>query len=173
MNHEYKIMIHSIHCQVLPETPKKGKLTPMISQDLVSIEPSVDWFNYMAYDLHGTWDIGNEWTGAFLDAHTNLTEIESSMNLLWWNNITSSKVNLGLAFYGRSFTIASPDCDTPGCAYLSAGDEGVCSASAGILLSSEIEQIISDNDLTPVLYKDAAVKAITVGANFILQKQFL
>ncbi|CAD6440132.1 e97428b5-aa46-4c47-ab10-3b2ded088ea5-CDS [Sclerotinia trifoliorum] len=78
------------------------------------------------------------------------------MNLLWWNNITSSKVNLGLAFYGRSFTIASSDCDTPGCAYLSAGDEGVCSASAGILLSSEIEQIMSDNDLTPVFYKDAA-----------------
>lgn len=129
--------------------------------DLISIEPSVDWFNYMAYDLHGTWDIGNEWTGAILDAHTNLTEIESSMNLLWWNNITSSKVNLGLAFYGRSFTIASSNCDTPGCAYLSAGDEGVCSASAGILLSSEIEQIMSDNDLTPVFYKDAAVKAIT------------
>jgi chitinase len=153
---------------VLPETPKKDKLTPIISQDLVSIEPSVDWFNYMAYDLHGTWDIGNEWTGAILDAHTNLTEIESSMNLLWWNNIAPSKVNLGLAFYGRSFTIASSDYDTPGCAYLSARDEGVYSASASILLSSEIEQIIRDNDLTPVLYKDAAVKAITVGTNFIL-----
>ncbi|ESZ97205.1 hypothetical protein SBOR_2399 [Sclerotinia borealis F-4128] len=70
-------------------------------------------------------------------------------------------VKLGLAFYSRSFTIASSDCDTPGCAYSSAGDEGVCSASAGIFLSSEIEQIMSDEDLTPVLYKDAAVKAIT------------
>lgn len=98
---------------------------------------------------------------AYLDAHTNLTEIEASMDLLWWNNITSSKVNLGLAFYGRSFTITSSDCDTPGCPYLSAGDAGECSASAGILLSSEIEQIITDNNLTPVLYSNAAVKTIT------------
>jgi chitinase len=129
--------------------------------DLVSIEPSVDWFNYMSYDLHGTWDIGNEWTGAYLDAHTNLTEIESALDLLWRNNITSSKVNLGMAFYGRSFTIASSACSEPGCLYLSAGDAGDCSATAGILLNSEIEQIISEYDLSPMLYEDAAVKTIT------------
>lgn len=131
--------------------------------DLVAIEPSVDWFNYMSYDLHGTWDIGDPWTGAFLDAHTNLTEIESDLDLLWRNNITASKVNLGLAFYGRSFTIASSSCSEPGCPYLSAGDAGNCSATAGILFNSEIEQVISSYNLTPILYTDAAVKAITWG----------
>ncbi|ODM14596.1 hypothetical protein SI65_09941 [Aspergillus cristatus] len=95
--------------------------------DLVSIEPSVDWFNFMSYDLHGTWDIGNQWTGAYLDAHTNLTEIESALDLLWRNNITASK-----------FLI-----------------------SAGVLYNNEIKQIISENDLNPTLYKDAAVKSIT------------
>ncbi|KAK9418096.1 putative chitinase [Seiridium unicorne] len=129
--------------------------------DLVSIEPSVDWFNYMSYDLHGTWDIGNEWTGAYVGAHTNLTEIETALDLLWRNNITSSKVNMGLAFHGRSVTLASSSCSEPGCSYLSAGDAGECSAQAGILLNSEIEQIISDNNLTPILYEDAAVKTIT------------
>ncbi|KAH8696452.1 hypothetical protein BGW36DRAFT_381047 [Talaromyces proteolyticus] len=129
--------------------------------DLVSIEPSVDWFNYMSYDLHGTWDIGSQWTGAYLNAHTNLTEIESALDLLWRNNITASKVNLGLAFYGRSFTLASSSCSEPGCAYLSAGDAGDCSATAGILFNNEINQIINDNNLTPILYTDAAVKTIT------------
>lgn len=129
--------------------------------DLVSIEPSVDWFNYMSYDLHGTWDIGNKWTGATINAHTNLTEIETALDLLWRNNITSSKVNLGLASYGRSITLESPSCSEPGCVYLSAGDKGECSDQAGILFNSEIGQIIKDQGLTPTLYKDAAVKTIT------------
>ncbi|KAL6229244.1 hypothetical protein BDW75DRAFT_249985 [Aspergillus navahoensis] len=129
--------------------------------DLTAIEPSVDWFNYMSYDLHGTWDMGNEWTGAYLSAHTNLTEIETALDLLWRNNITASKVNLGLAFYGRSFTLASGDCTEPGCEYLSAGDKGSCSDTAGILFNSEIANIISDKDLTPTFYKDAAVKAVS------------
>lgn len=68
--------------------------------DLVAIEPSVDWFNFMTYDLHGTWNIGNQWTGAHLGAHTNLTEIETALDLLWRNKIKASKVNMGLAFYG-------------------------------------------------------------------------
>ncbi|KAI7970129.1 hypothetical protein EIK77_008356 [Talaromyces pinophilus] len=129
--------------------------------DLVSIEPSVDWFNFMSYDLHGTWDIGSEWTGAYLDAHTNLTEIETALDLLWRNNITASKVNMGLAFYGRSFTLSDTSCTGTGCPYLSAGDAGPCSATAGVLFNSEIEQIISGNSLTPILDKDAAVKTIS------------
>jgi chitinase len=129
--------------------------------DLAAIEPSVDWFNYMSYDLHGTWDIGDQWTGAFLDAHTNLTEIKEDLDLLWRNNITAAKVNLGLAFYGRSFTLASSSCSQPGCSYLSAGDAGECSSTAGILLNSEIGQIISENSLTPILYSDAAVKSVS------------
>ena len=34
------------------------------------------WFNIMSYDLHGTWDQGNAWTGAYLNAHSNLAEID-------------------------------------------------------------------------------------------------
>jgi chitinase len=129
--------------------------------DIVSIEPSVDWFNFMSYDLHGTWDIGDEWTGAYLDAQTNLTEIEPALDLLWRNNITASKVNMGLAFYGRTFTLSDSSCSEPGCPYLSAGDAGDCSDTAGILFNSEIEEIISENGLTPTLYTDAAVKVIS------------
>ncbi|RAH47433.1 chitinase [Aspergillus brunneoviolaceus CBS 621.78] len=129
--------------------------------DITSIEPSVDWFNFMSYDLHGTWDIGDQWTGPYLDAQTNLTEIKTALDLLWRNNISPSKVNMGMAFYGRTFTLVDPSCSEPGCAYASAGDAGTCSNSAGILFGSEIMDIIQENDLTPTLYKDAAVKTIT------------
>ncbi|KAL7892931.1 hypothetical protein HDV64DRAFT_272901 [Trichoderma sp. TUCIM 5745] len=128
--------------------------------DLVAIEPSVDWFNFMSYDLNGTGDIGNQWTGAYLGAHTNLTEIKTALDSLWRNKINPSKVNLGLAFYGRSFTLQNASCTKPGCPYLSAGDAGRCSGQAGILFGSEITTILKDNDLTPTLYKDAAVKTV-------------
>ncbi|KAJ5190508.1 uncharacterized protein N7498_009493 [Penicillium cinerascens] len=41
----------------------------------------------MSYDLHGMWDQGNKYTGSYLRGHTNLTEIDIGMDLLWRNNI--------------------------------------------------------------------------------------
>lgn len=88
--------------------------------DIVNIEPIVDWlvsvicsihkclklkttrFNVMTYDLHGTWDAGDPYIGSIVLAHTNLTEIDQALSLLWRNNINPAKVNMGLGFYGRS-----------------------------------------------------------------------
>jgi chitinase len=70
--------------------------------DIVKIDPIVDWFNIMTYDLHGTWDATDRFIGAFALAHTNITEIEQSLELLWRNNIDPARVTLGLGFYGRS-----------------------------------------------------------------------
>lgn len=66
------------------------------------MEPIVDWFNVMTYDLHGTWDAGVKSIGNIVQAHTNLTEINLALQLLWRNNIDPAKVNMGLGFYGRS-----------------------------------------------------------------------
>lgn len=35
---------------------------------------------------------------------TNWTEIDEALQLLWRNNIKPANVNMGLGFYGRSFT---------------------------------------------------------------------
>jgi chitinase len=75
--------------------------------DIVSIDPIVDWFNIMTYDLHGTWDGTDKNIGKVALAHTNLTEIEQSLELLWRNNIDPTRVNMGLGFYGRS--LSSPE----------------------------------------------------------------
>lgn len=50
--------------------------------DIVSLETYVDFFNLMAYDLHGTWDGNNPYTQAVVAAHTNLTGIDNAMQLL-------------------------------------------------------------------------------------------
>ncbi|KAH6699690.1 chitinase [Leptodontidium sp. MPI-SDFR-AT-0119] len=126
--------------------------------DIKNLVKSVDWFNIMTYDLHGTWDKGNKWLGNFLNAHTNLTEITAAMDLLWRNDISADKVVMGMAFYGRAFTVTSTNCVTPGCTFESGANKGPCSAEISILMNSEIKEIVETKGLNPVLYKDAAVK---------------
>jgi chitinase len=77
--------------------------------DIVHLANYVDWFNLMTYDLHGVWDGTDPYIGAVINAHTNLTEIDQALQLLWRNDIDPSKVNLGLAFYGRS-KLKPPSC---------------------------------------------------------------
>lgn len=126
--------------------------------DIVEMEKHVNFFNIMSYDLHGAWDRDNKWLGPYLFAHTNLTEIQDAMDLLWRNKIPSKKVIMGTAFYGRAFTATSTSCMEPGCTFESAGNKGLCSRENGILLNSEIVDIIDEKGLTPTLYKEAGVK---------------
>lgn len=46
--------------------------------DIVGMEPFVDWFNFMSYDIHGTWDGDSPYTVAVVQPHTNLTGTEYS-----------------------------------------------------------------------------------------------
>lgn len=114
----------------------------------------------MSYDLHGTWDKGNQWTGNYLNSHTNLTEIGLALDLLWRNKIDSSKVVMGLAFYGRTFSATSQACLKPGCTYESGGKKGKCSKETGILLNSEIDDLIEEKGVKPTVYKADASKVV-------------
>lgn len=135
--------------------------------DIVQLQKSVNWFNIMSYDLHGTWDKGNRWTGNFLNAHTNLTEIDEALDLLWRNDIPPDRVVLGLGFYGRSFSASSSACTEPGCTFESGGTSGRCSKETGILLNSEIDDLVQKNGVKPVLYKEEAVKVATWGNQWV------
>jgi GH18 family chitinase len=119
----------------------------------------------MSYDLHGTWDKGNTWVGPYLNAHTNLTEIEQAMDLLWRNNIDPDKVVLGTGFYGRAFTATSPNCLAPGCTYESGAPRQPCSNEVSVMIQSEIVDVMSGTGRTPTLDKEAAVKILTFDSN--------
>lgn len=129
----------------------------------VDMEPYVDWFNLMAYDLHGTWDSTDVWEGPYIRPHTNLTEISEALDLLWRAGVTPGKIVLGEGWYGRSFTLADPSCDTPNglCEFTTGGDAGPCSATSGILMNAEILSIIETYDVDVVYDDVAAVKWIT------------
>ena len=130
--------------------------------DIVNISRTIDWFNVMTYDLHGTWDAtGNPSTANnIVQAHTNLTEIDQALQLLWRNNIAPQQVVLGLGFYGRTFTLSDPaSCTAAGCPFSGPGRAGPCTDTAGTLSYTEIERVISAGGNVSI-DRDAAVEQV-------------
>ncbi|KAJ8110045.1 hypothetical protein OPT61_g7002 [Boeremia exigua] len=123
-----------------------------------------DWINLMSYDLHGVWDgdnpIGNQILG-----HTNLTEIDLALDLLWRNDVSPSKIVLGTGFYGRSFRLEDPKCWTPGCKFSGPGEKGECTDTEGFLSYKEVKDILAKTKAKPKLDKKAAVQYLTYGQN--------
>ena len=135
--------------------------------DLLGIQKSVDWFNLMAYDLHGIWDAQSKFVGPYIAPHTNITEIDLGLDLLWRSGVDPAKVVMGQGWYGRSFTIKDPSCDKPNgvCEFTGGAKAGPCSNAAGILDLEEIDDIISKNNLKPIHDEKAGVKWITWDSN--------
>lgn len=125
--------------------------------DVEHLAEHVDWINLMTYDLHGSWDSPEDQIGSYVYAHTNLTEIEAALDLLWRNNVPASKVNLGLGFYGRSYTLEDPSCSDPGCPFSDGGIAGSCSGTSGILTYDEINAVYETYNMEPVYDKTAKV----------------
>jgi hypothetical protein len=133
---------------------------------LPSLEKYVDYFNVMTYDIHGLWDQKNVWTGPFLKGHTNITEIEEGLDLLWRNGVSPDKVVMGFGLYGRSFTMEDTSCSTPpNCRFSGPGFAGDCTGEAGILSYSEVQG--HKNQLgSQVSYDEASsVKWMVYGSN--------
>jgi chitinase len=133
--------------------------------DVKSMQLYVDWMNLMSYDIHGVWDSGNKHTGPYLRPHTNLTEIEEGLDLLWRAGVDPAKVVLGLGWYGRSFTLSNSGCNMPNgiCTFAEGGKPGECTNSAGTLTNAEINRIIAKqgSGVSKGFDRQAAVKWIT------------
>lgn len=65
--------------------------------------------NKICCNIDGVWDSNVTSIGSVAYAHTNLTEIQTGLELLWRNNINPGRVVMGLGFYGRSNTTALSD----------------------------------------------------------------
>lgn len=91
--------------------------------DLQSLTPNVDWYNLMAYDIHGHWD-------DVAGSHTDMEYIQTTVEIMMERGVTGDKMAFGLASYGRSMKLADPDCMTEGCPISGAGVEG-CNGESG------------------------------------------
>jgi GH18 family chitinase len=117
--------------------------------------------------LQGVWD-SNDPIGSIVQAHTNLTEIQEAVELLWRVEVPPEKVVLGLGFYGRSFQLSNSDCSTPGCPFSGPADAGTCTANPGTLAYFEIMDILDKQSPDVIHDKDAAVKYIQYGTHTIV-----
>lgn len=82
--------------------------------DPKGMEPYVDFFGFMAYDLHGFWDADVKTLGSIIRAQTDVREIEKNTLPLWFDKLNPAKVNLGLAYYGRGYTVSDKTCGKRG-----------------------------------------------------------
>jgi GH18 family chitinase len=93
--------------------------------------------------------------------------IDAALDRLWRNDVEPNKVILGLAFYGRTFSMMSSSCNTSGCTYESGGQARRCSKEVGILMNSEIDEQVKKSSVTPVLCKKEAVKVASCGNQWV------
>ncbi|KAF1828493.1 hypothetical protein BDW02DRAFT_538096 [Decorospora gaudefroyi] len=121
-----------------------------------SMQRNVHWFTILTYNLHGPWDLDKR-----IRWHTDLDEIDAALNLLWSTNLESDKVNLGLANYGRGYTLADKNCVDHGCKFTGPSKAGACTKEDGILSWCEIDRIIREKHLKPGISPDAGVMQIS------------
>ncbi|KAI0129633.1 glycoside hydrolase superfamily [Xylariales sp. AK1849] len=115
--------------------------------DAKAMEASVDWFGFMVYDLHGSWD-----------SDADIREIGNDTAPLWFDGLDPAKINFGLAYYGRGYTLADPGCNNLLCPFSGPSKAAPCTNFAGVMSLREIEQKIADDGLQPRLLTESSMK---------------
>ncbi|KAI9798404.1 MAG: hypothetical protein M1833_004798 [Piccolia ochrophora] len=129
--------------------------------DPKGMEPSVDFFGFMAYDLHGSWDADVDALGSKVRPHTDIRDINNNTLPLWFDALDPAKINFGVAYYGRGYTLSDPACSDLECGFSGASKPALCTNFGGVMSNIEIETIIKEKALTPKLIPDAMVKQIS------------
>jgi GH18 family chitinase len=128
--------------------------------DVKSLAEYVDWFNVLTYDLHGHWDAKTPELGPKIRPHTDLKELDQHLNALWETGVKPSKFALGLAYYGRGYTAADPNCLYYGCTFTGPSVKDLCSNQDGILSNCEIKRKIKNGAKTNMIVGGAATKQL-------------
>ncbi|KAJ4373392.1 hypothetical protein N0V83_003687 [Neocucurbitaria cava] len=114
------------------------------------------------------WDASIPGLGPYIKPHTDLKEIDEALKLLWSAGVTPNKVNLGIANYGRGFTVSDKSCMKYSCQYSGPSKAGPCTNLEGVLSACEIDRIVSANKLSPqILPGGATVKELRWGDQWI------
>lgn len=94
--------------------------------------------------------------GSHIKPHIDLREIETALEFLLSTKINPQKINLGIANYGRGYTVADATCAHSSCEFEGPSKAGECTNLEGILSLCEINRIISEKGLTPQLMNGGA-----------------
>ncbi|KAM7195912.1 hypothetical protein V8F20_007277 [Naviculisporaceae sp. PSN 640] len=135
--------------------------------DAKAMEPHVDFFGFMAYDLHGSWDSDVKALGKVVRGQADIREIANNTVPLWFDGLDPAKINFGLALYGRGYTLANPSCNTLLCPFSGPSEPAPCTNQGGVMSLREIRQLIERRGLVPTLLPDSMMKQLTWGNQWI------
>ncbi|KAI4265433.1 MAG: hypothetical protein L6R38_009429 [Xanthoria sp. 2 TBL-2021] len=124
--------------------------------DPKGMEPYVDFFNYLSYDLRAPPNADTT-----VSAHTDVRKIEKAAAALWTARVDSKKVNLGLSKAGRGYTLSDPKCSHSDCKVTGPSKPGPCTGEAGLLANVEINDLIRDKHLKAQLVPNSMSKEVS------------
>jgi GH18 family chitinase len=105
---------------------------------------------------------------ALVNSHTNLTELVEPFNSFLRQGVHPYKIVMGLAFYGRGFTLTDAHCFGNSCTAKAVAQYGSCGADdPGILFNSEIQSKIQGKTSNVTLDRKAAVEIARWGNQWI------
>ncbi|CAG7560691.1 unnamed protein product [Fusarium equiseti] len=128
--------------------------------DAKAMEPHVDFFGFMAYDLHGSWDSDVLTLGKIIRGQADIREIHNNTIPLWFAGLDPKKINFGLAMYGRGYTVADKNCKDLGCSFAGPSKKGECTDSDGVMSLGEIKNLIKNKGVKSTYLKDSLMKQI-------------
>jgi len=123
--------------------------------DLAGMEPYVDYFGLMAYDLWGSWEV-SEMTGS----HTDIRSIQDSVDYIS-HFVQKDKLVLGLGAYARTFNLTDPECLDLNCSFSGPGYSG-CEGTDGFLPYFEIADLITIGDYDTVRYDEDTMSMVMI-----------
>ncbi|KAJ1326027.1 chitinase [Microdochium nivale] len=129
--------------------------------DAKAMEPYVDFFGFMAYDLHGSWDQDVKTLTKTVRGQANIREISTDTTPLWFDGLDPAKINFGLAMYGRGYTVADPSCNTLLCEFTGPSKPGPCTGFNGVMSLLEIKKLIKEKGYTSRYLPDSMMKELT------------
>ncbi|KAI0865017.1 hypothetical protein F4860DRAFT_527723 [Xylaria cubensis] len=136
--------------------------------DPIKMEPYVDYLNLLSYDLHGPWDSTVDDIGPVIIGQTNIPELYNWTLSLWYDKVDPSKINMGLAYYGRGYTVEDVDCTTVGCKWSGTSRPAPCTNFGGVMSLQELQAIvIPEVGVKPILDPNAMMKYLVWGDQWI------
>jgi len=125
--------------------------------DVEGLSPFVDWFNLMAFDYHTPKNIPKT-----VGAHSDLKLIDSVVFDLLEKN-ASTKFVLGLAAFGRTYSLVDERCREIGCPFRSPGLGG-CGNTPGFMPHNEIIELL-DSGSYDALHQDMSSSSMVAVVN--------
>jgi chitinase len=115
---------------------------------------------HFASGLHGSWDEDVKTLGSVVRDQADIREIEANSVPLWFDGLDPKKIKLGLAMYGRGYTVSDESCNGLGCSFSGPSKKGKCTDSDGVMSLGEIKDLIENDGVESTYLKDSMMKQI-------------